>query len=72
MRAFTEIFKILCLCIRHIHSKETNENATKKQSFLENINVRSTVSLQKTQSYIHALKLPSEVKMFSHQKKVCH
>ena len=31
-----EVLEILCLCIRHIHSKETNENAIRKHSFLEN------------------------------------
>ena len=73
MRTFNcETFKILRLFIRHIHSKETNENATRKQSFLEHINVSYRACLQKTQSYVYALKLPSEVKMFSHSKKVCH
>ena len=48
------------------YSKETNENAARKQSFLENINVPCRVHLQITQSYAYALNLPSEVKMFSH------
>ena len=61
--------KILFLCIRHIHSKETNTNATRKQNFLQNINVSCRICLQITQSCIYTLKLPSEVKMFSLKKK---
>ena len=45
MRAF-EILKTLCLCILQIYSKETNKNATKKQSLLENIIVLCRVCLQ--------------------------
>ena len=66
-----KISEILCLCICHIHSKETNKNATRKQNFLENINVPCRVCLQISQSYVYALELPSEVKMFS-LKNVCH
>ena len=54
------------LCICHIHSKEATENATRKQSFIENINLPCRVCLQISQSYVYALKLSSEVKMFSH------
>ena len=69
MRLLMAILKILCLCLCHIHSKGTNKNATrelKNLSFLNNINVPRRVCLQITQSYVYALKLPSEVKMFSH------
>ena len=48
----TEILKILRLCIHHIHSKETNKNANRKQSFFKNINVPCRVCLHKTQSYV--------------------
>ena len=67
MRAFNwspQNFESLYMC--HIHSKETNENATRKQRFLENINVPCIVRLLIIQSYVYALKMPSEVKMFSH------
>ena len=61
-----EILKKLCFYVRPIHSKETNGNATRKQSFLENINVPCGACFQMKQSYVYLLKLPSELKMFSH------
>ena len=69
MRLLIIILKILCPCLRHIHSKETTENATrelKNLSFLKNINAPCRVCLHIAQSYVYARKLPSEVKMFSH------
>ena len=52
--------------------KRKNENTTRKQSFFENVKVPCRVCLQITQSYVYALKLTSEAKIFSHLKKVCH
>ena len=66
MKLLSEILEILCLCIHHIHSKEINENATRKQSLLENINVPCKVCLLRTKFYAYALKVPSEVKMLSY------
>ena len=62
-----EIFKI-CVFV-YVIFKSKNENATRKQSFFENVKMPFRVCLEITQSYAYAVKLPSEVKIFSHLKK---
>ena len=52
--------------IHYIYSKETSENAARKQTLLENVNVSCRVFLQVTQFYVYAVMLSSEVKMFCH------
>ena len=55
-----------CPALYRPHSFKKKKNATRKQSLIENINVLHRVCLQIAQSYVYALKLPNEVKIFSH------